>query len=170
MLYVASLDDDERAYFANQRGPMAARLCEATGLAAEQRAEGVALTDESGTLTDVAMPSEGTDAHATLLVAEHLAARLRAGETGVVTEDALAAFLRAATDRYGRFWRKSAREPGAERELAQAALDRLLKLRLVARDGRNVRPLAAIARFSLGEAEVRQREAGGTVSDTSTLF
>ena len=39
----------------------------------QQRAEGVALTDETGSLTDVAMPSEGTDAHVTLLVAEYLA-------------------------------------------------------------------------------------------------
>jgi len=170
VLYADSLDDDERAYFANQRGAMAARLCEAAGLVAEQRAEGLALTDEAGTLTDVAMPSEGTDAHATLLVAEHLAARLRAGDAGVATEDAIAAFLRDATDRYGRFWRKSAREPGAERELAQAALDRLCKLRLVAREGRNVRPLPAIARFALGEAEVRQREAGGDAADTGALF
>jgi hypothetical protein len=56
---------------------MAARLCEATGLVAEQRAEGLALTDTSGQLTHVAMPAEGTDAHAPLLVAEHLAYRQR---------------------------------------------------------------------------------------------
>lgn len=170
VLYADSLDDDERAYFTNQRGAMAARLCEATGLVAEQRAEGVALTDEAGTLTDVAMPSEGTDAHATLLVAEYLAARLRVGEAVVATEDAIAAFLREATDRYGRFWRKSAREPGAECELAQTALDRLRKLRLVAREGRDVRPLPAIARFALGEAEVRQSQPDGAAADTGALF
>lgn len=43
---------------------MASRLCDALGLVAEQRAEGLALTDESGQLTDVAMPAEGTEAHA----------------------------------------------------------------------------------------------------------
>ena len=62
---------EARAYFVNQRGAMAARLCEAAGLVAEQRAEGLALVDETGSLTDVAMPAEGTDAHATLLVAEY---------------------------------------------------------------------------------------------------
>lgn len=70
VVYIDSLDAEARAYFINQRGVMAARLCDATGLIAEQRAEGLALADEAGALTDVAMPAEGTDAHATLLVAE----------------------------------------------------------------------------------------------------
>ncbi|MBK7004845.1 MAG: TIGR02678 family protein [Burkholderiales bacterium] len=77
VVYTSTLDAEAQAYFTNQRGAMAARLCEATGLAPEQRAEGLALTDETGQLTDVAMPAEGTEAHATLLVAEHLANTLR---------------------------------------------------------------------------------------------
>ena len=76
-VYVEELTPEARAYFINQRGAMAARLCEATGLVAEQRAEGVALVDQAGMLTDVAMPAEGTDAHVTLLVAEYLAAGCR---------------------------------------------------------------------------------------------
>ena len=166
VVYADSLDTETLAYFANQRGAMAARLCDATGLAAEQRAEGLALTDEAGTLTDVAMPAEGTDAHVTLLVAEHLASRARQGGTNTFTTDAaVAAFVRGATERYGRFWRKSAREPGAERELAQTALERLHKLQLVMRDADRIRALPAIARFALGGAEVqasatRNREPG----------
>ena len=38
VVYLDGLDGDLRAYFANQRGPMASRLCEAAGLVAEQRA------------------------------------------------------------------------------------------------------------------------------------
>ena len=72
VVYIDTLDPETRAYFVNQRGAMAARLCDAAGLVAEQRAEGLALVDETGVLTDVAMPAEGTDAHATLLVAEYL--------------------------------------------------------------------------------------------------
>ena len=166
VVYADSLDTETLAYFANQRGAMAARLCDAAGLAAEQRAEGLALTDDDGTLTDVAMPAEGTDAHVTLLVAEHLASRARQGGTNTFTTDAaVAAFVRGATERYGRFWRKSAREPGAERELAQTALERLHKLQLVMRDADRIRALPAIARFALGDAEVqasatRNREPG----------
>lgn len=156
VVYTEALDTETQAYFANQRGVMAARLCEATGLTAEQRAEGLALTDETGTLTDVAMPAEGTDAHVTLLVAEHLAARAReAGSAALTTETAVAAFVRDAADRFGRYWRKSAREPGAERELAQTALERLDKLHLVVREAGQVRALPALARFAVGSADVR---------------
>lgn len=170
VVYTDSLDDETLAYFTLQRGTMAARLCEATGLTAEQRAEGLALTDETGDLTDVAMPAEGTEAHVTLLVAEYLARHVRTGEPGSITEDAIAAFLREATDRYGRFWRKSAREPGAERELARIALARLHELQLIAREADRVRPLAAVARFALGEAELRQRFPSPVTPVTASLF
>ena len=70
-------------------------------------------------------------------------------------------FLREAKERYGRYWRKSAREPGAEHELAAIALERLEKLQLIARTADIVRPLPALARFALGDAEIRDdREAG----------
>lgn len=164
VLYADTLAPDAQAYFINQRGTMAARLCDATGLTAEQRAEGLALADPSGHLTDVAMPAEGTDAHATLLVAEHLAQRLRRTRTPLhVAEEEIAAFLREAVDRYGRYWRKSARAAGAERELTQIVLERLQRLALIAREAAGVRPLPAIARFSLGEAEVRGTSAASQV-------
>ena len=157
VVYIEALDPDTRAYFLNQRGPMAARLAEAAGLVAEQRAEGLALADESGVLTDVLMPAEGTEAHVTLLVAEFLAGHLRNGQAAdpaALTETDIAAFVGSARVRYGSFWRKSAREPGAERELARNAVERLRKLQLVAVLGREVRPLPALARFAIEAAEV----------------
>lgn len=163
VIYMDTLDSQTRAYFANQRGAMAARLCEATGLVAEQRAEGLALTDETGSLTDVAMPAEGTDAHVTLLVAEYLAARSRGQVHGIGAADAFACvpeqeivdFVREAKERYGRYWRKSAREPGAEGELAGIAAERLEKLRLIERNADSIRARPALARFALGEADIR---------------
>lgn len=161
VVYSDALDAETQAYFANQRGVMAARLCDATGLVAEQRAEGLALTDEAGTLTDVAMPAEGTEAHVTLLVAEHLAERARQqGAGAATTDDAVAAFVRGTTERYGRFWRKSAREPGAERELAQTALERLQELDLIKRDAGSIQPLPALARFALSDADVKPAPTG----------
>jgi len=161
VVYLEALDEAQRAYFTNQRGAMASRLCEATGLAAEQRAEGLALVDEDGQLTDVAMPAEGTEAHATLLVAEFLARRPDpAGLQDV------AAFLAEARDRYGRYWRKSAREAGAEQELASIALERLHKLQLITHEAGGIRPLPALARFALGEADIRRPAA----ADTPSLF
>ena len=158
VVYLDALDSDLRAYFANQRGPMASRICDGATLVAEQRAEGVALVDESGGLTDVAMPAEGTEAHVTLLVAEFLAGRSRAltDNAATVTIGEVSVFVAGAMERYGSYWRKSAREPGAEHELARGALARLQKLQLVAWTGEFVRPLPALARFSVGESEVKR--------------
>jgi uncharacterized protein (TIGR02678 family) len=171
VIYVDSLDTEAAGYFSNQRGAMAARLCEATGLIAEHRAEGLALTDETGGLTDVQMPAEGTEAHATLLLAELLAGRMRdpQGSSSLpVTLDAAAAFLRDARERYGRYWRKSAREAGSEYELVETAVDRLEKLLLVRRDGVLLHPRPALARFALAEAEIRKRSAPD--GETGSLF
>ncbi len=178
VVYIDTLDADSRAYFVNQRGAMAARLCDATGLIAEQRAEGLALADEAGSLTDVAMPAEGTDAHATLLVAEFLASVYRqqtgpAGapgpRAGLIRHQDVVDYLRESKHRYGKYWRKSAREPGAERELAEIAIERLEKLQLIVREADTLYPRPAIARFALGDAEVRafrERDAPRAVADT----
>lgn len=153
VLYFDDLAADApmHAYFQTQRGVLAARLCEATGLVAEQRAEGLALVDEDGELTDVAMPSTGTVPHITLLVAEYLSSAERAAPGGSTGEDAIAAFLATARLQYGSRWNKTARQPGAEAELVQQALARLASLRLVLRADASVRVLPALMRFSVGE-------------------
>jgi uncharacterized protein (TIGR02678 family) len=165
VIYINTLEPEARAYFMNQRGAMAARLCEAAGLTVESRAEGTALVDEVGLLTDVAMPAEGTDAHATLLVADFLARgyRQRHSDPAIITHELAASvrmadivdFLRTAKLRFGKYWRKSARVAGAEVELTQTAIERLEKLHLIERHGDAVSPLPALARFALGEVEVR---------------
>lgn len=173
VIYFDELSEEERAYFLNQRGPLAARLADATGLVPEQRAEGVALVDEDGEATDVSMPAEGTDAHATLLVAQHLcsiySAREASGLSADVSVDELTRFLGVARDQFGKLWRRSAREPGAEVELAHQALDKLVRLHLVRVTDGMVRPMPALARFSLGEPQVhRVGERGAGAS--SDLF
>lgn len=131
----------------------------------ESRAEGTALVDEAGGLTDVAMPAEGTDAHATLLVADFLARgyRQRRSDVAVMASESAASvrtadivdFLHTAKARFGKYWRKSARVAGAEVELAETAMARLEKLHLIERHGDAVSPLPALARFALGEADIR---------------
>ena len=157
VVYADELPGPAREYFVNQRGAMAARIAEAAGLHPEQRAEGVALVDPEGELGDAQLPAEGTDAHATLLAAEYLAARLEAGDAGAVPHSALAAHLRAAGERYARYWRKQAREPGAEHELADIAAARLEALKLVERLDGAVRPRPALARFAFRAPELRER-------------
>lgn len=186
VVYLADLSEEDRAYFINQRGALAARLAEATGLVAEQRAEGTALVDEGAELSDIALPAEGTESHATLLVAEYLAGRLRefkrtaldgaqrgtpllanrndsgndsgiggddSGDSSSVPVPEVAAFLARARDTHGRYWRKQAREPGGEHELATAALQRLQALRLLRLQGSQATALPALARYTLGAVQ-----------------
>lgn len=158
VIYFDALETHERAYLLNQRGAMAARLCDATDLVAEQRAEGLALIDEIGALTDVAMPAEGTEAHVTLLVAEFLASHSREPDEQSVRHtwvSDVSAFVARAKNRFSTYWRKSAREPGAEVELARTALGRLQQLQLVSWQGESVRPLPALARFAVGETQFK---------------
>ncbi len=155
VVYLDDLDPAARAYFLNQRGAMATRLTDGTGLLSEQRAEGLALVDETGDLTDVSMPAEGTEAHVTLLVADFLCRMSRHVDAPQsATEADIANFIEAARARFGRYWRKSAREPGSERELAHIALQRLQKLRLVEVADQEIRSLPALARFAVDTAEV----------------
>ena len=79
MLYYADLNGGE-GLPAGQRGLLLRRLADSS-FVPEVRAEGIALLDPSGeTVTDLGMPEEGTDGHATLLVAEYLAAARGSGQ------------------------------------------------------------------------------------------
>jgi uncharacterized protein (TIGR02678 family) len=157
VVYFDELEPEARDYLANQRGPLAARLCEASDLRAEQRAEGVALVDAEGELSDAQLPAEGTLAHATLLVAEYLVEAVRGG-VSFVPEIEVAAYLRKAADTYGRYWRKAEREPGAEVALAREALCQLDKLKLIHVRQGAVCARPALARYSLGEPELKQAQ------------
>jgi uncharacterized protein (TIGR02678 family) len=153
VLYHDELTADESDYLASQRGPIAYRLAQAVGLTAELRAEGVALVDADGELSDKHLPAVGTEAHATLLVAEYLAREARVDRGKIHSLHELAAYLRTAADRYGRFWRKDAREAGAEIELATEAVSRLEALRLIQRLESGVQALPALHRYAISEAQ-----------------
>lgn len=161
VLYLDALDNDARTYFSNQRGVMAMRLADAAGLVPEQRAEGVALIDENATLTDVAMPSEGTEAHVTLLVAEFIASQPRPKQHEDLTPLSIARIAQYIVEVrpvHGNYWRKSAHEPGAEQDLARTALARLRSLQLIAMHGRNITALPALARFSAGPISLTMKK------------
>lgn len=161
--YHDELSEDERQYLATQRGPMSARLAQATGLVPELRAEGVALVDRDGELSDEHLPAVGTEAHVTLLVAEHLAAAARERPEGLASLPEIAAFVREAADRYGRFWRKGAREPGAEDALAEQAVARLERLKLVRLVAGSVEVRPALLRYGLGEPLLQQAASQGSL-------
>ncbi|MFF2848444.1 TIGR02678 family protein [Streptomyces sp. NPDC058001] len=151
VLYYDDLADDELAYLTRQRGFITARISELTGLVAEVRAEGIAMVDPLDDLTDVRMPEQGTHGHITLLLAGHLA---RADAP--VEPRKLASLVRELAVQHGGFWSKSAREPGAEPELVEQALVKLVALGLVVRTDRGVVPRPALARYAVGAPVVKE--------------
>lgn len=153
VLYYADLTSEQRAYLDTQRGPLLKRLTEATGFLAEVRTEGIALVDPTREATDFGMPEEGTEGHATLLLAEYLSERLQAGEEAV----RVAAAERRMAELIGEHkahWRKNVRDPGAERALTAHALHRLAALGLMRWHGDEVTPLPALARFGYLEPTI----------------
>lgn len=158
VVYYDELSETERDYLIRQRVGITQRLCEATGLVAEMRAEGIALVDPDDQLTDVRMPEQGTDGHATLLLAERLAA---SGATDVA---ALRRRTKKLAVEFGSYWRKTTREPGAENGVVAEALDRLAGLGLVRLNGpvdapdTIVEPLPALRRFAVAEPTFTERK------------
>ncbi|MFE3292661.1 DUF2398 family protein [Rhodococcus sp. NPDC059234] len=74
VVYADELDDAERLQLALPRTTADVELL--TGLVAERRAEGVALIDVSGRMSDVRFPSTGTIAQVALLLAGEIADRV----------------------------------------------------------------------------------------------
>ena len=155
IVYYADLSEEEREYLHRARAAILRPIAEATGLVAEMRAEGIALVDPDRELTDVALPEEGTGGHVALLVAEFLATRIRSGDR-CVPQDDIERYVREVAAVHGKYWRKSARESGAEVQLAAEALEFLFALDLARRTDGGVEPRAAVARFALLPARVEK--------------
>jgi uncharacterized protein (TIGR02678 family) len=151
VVYYRELSTDEQAYLARQRWHMLGQVVEATGFAPEERAEGFALADPFGDCSDLGMPEEGTDGHATILIAEFLAARLVGSGDITVGFGAIAAFLATKVDEHRRHWRREVTVPGREHEFAREIVARLAGLGLVRVSDESVAPMPAIHRFRLRE-------------------
>jgi uncharacterized protein (TIGR02678 family) len=155
VVYVDDLTEEEQSYFISQRPFLVRRVCEATGWVAEMRAEGVALLDPTGEATDLRMPEEGTDGHATLLLAEHLAGQLQEHGPAPISLSELHKKMLSWTREHNHQWRKGTRDQGAEVALVAMALSRLNGLGLVQVTPEGVAPRAALARFEYRPAVVQ---------------
>lgn len=160
LLAYDELDDDTRAYLTSQRARILSVVTEATGLTAEVRAEGIALLDDRGDATDLALPEEGTDGHLTLLLAEHLAAALRADGARPVPLADLAAFTAELATRHAAHWRKDVADPANAAAHTEEAMTRLAALDLVALTPQGVIPRPAIARYAVDEPVLPEARAG----------
>ena len=107
------------------------------------------MADDTGSLTDIRLPEEGTDGHVTLLLAAFLSKQLRSNRNVVVAFSAVEEHLRDLIQIHGSRWRKAVTGAGAETQLAEDTLWRLRALRLVRITENGIVPLPAIARYSV---------------------
>lgn len=160
------LEAAEEAYLTSQRHYLLRQIATATGLPVEVRAEGLAVIDAQGEMTDLAFPATGTLAHAALLLADLLAAPGRAAPAGRVTvpHATLQEEVAGLVARYGRHWSRAYRE--APRRLLADALERLAAMGLVVVRAEGVEPLPPCARFRAAALPARRDES----SETGGLF
>ena len=153
VLYYNDLDAESLAYLHRQRGLLLGQIEEATGLHAEIRKEGIAMTDAEGDLTDFALPESGTGGHHALLIAEYLADRARHAAGAAVGMTSLVRRTAELIREHRTRWNKEACLPGAEVRMTGETIDRLDALRLVRRNEDGVLPMPAIARYALKDAQ-----------------
>ena len=163
VLYIpGDLSEDAQDYFAKQRPFIIRALEDATGMEIEDRRGGIALADRYGDCTDIGLPEDGTDGHATLLTAEFLG-QLRLDRPGeIIPLPLIEAFLAEKAAQFRKFWRRDATAAGSERALAREVLHRLAALDLVRHVADGVLPMPAIHRY---RHELRQRSQQDTTSE-----
>ena len=149
ILYYDRLTDVERTYLSSQRAFLLSQIQEATGLVPEIRAEGIAMVDEAGDMTDLGLPEEGTEGHLALLLAEHLADHARQEGPVAVVYATLHRHVADLIAKHRSHWRKDVAEPGAEVALTNLTVERLEALRLVRRTDDAIVPLPALGRYAL---------------------
>jgi uncharacterized protein (TIGR02678 family) len=97
------------------------------------------------------LPEEGTEGHLTLLLATHLADRLRADPTFTTSVDDIVRRTRGLIREHQSHWRKEITQPGADRLFTMRVLTRLAGLALVriGADDDVVQPLPALGRYAM---------------------
>lgn len=154
VLYHDDLSPAEFDYLRSQRAFLARQTREMLGLEFEARAEGVACIDPDGDLTDLPFPGSGTYPHGALLLAEALAARVRASGDARVAHDEISHIVAGLVERFGRYWRAEVRDGDAGiGRMTAACLGRLGDLGLIESDDDGVVVRPAIARFAINVLE-----------------
>jgi uncharacterized protein (TIGR02678 family) len=154
VLYYEDLTPREFEYWSGQSERLLAELQRVTGLEVERRTEGVALLDLEGYWTDIGMPEAGTRGHATLLLAEWLAAQLRERSSPemIVPREEVVDFLSQRARELTAYWRKNAETPEGVEQIVAEATEVLEALGLVEVTRQGLRPRPAIGRFRVEDA------------------
>ncbi|MBD9703205.1 TIGR02678 family protein [Streptomyces sp. ID01-12c] len=174
VVHLDDLTDAEREWLRTRQRREAQAFSELLGLEAEIRAEGIALVDPEGDLTDLHLPGTGTVAQAALLLVERLVARLRPEDAGhpatggrlvigvPVPDGVLPDLLDELIDEYGKRsnWQQGHLEDRAG--FLAAVLDLLVRMRLLA-------PVGPVRADGHGVPEQQEESAadGRAVTDVS---
>jgi uncharacterized protein (TIGR02678 family) len=151
VLYFHELSDEERNYLDKYRGSLLREICDATGLIAEVRREGIAMVDAAGDLTDLKLPDQGTENHLSLLLVQWFAEcfRTRKGEAILISE--VEERVRNLIRVHRSEWHKDIREAGTEMRICEDALSRIRALRLIQVSPDGIVPLPASCRYAASE-------------------
>ncbi|MFI0348940.1 TIGR02678 family protein [Actinomadura sp. 9N407] len=145
VVYVADLPEDQRDWLRRNQRREQRVFEDALGLDTEIRAEGVALVDPRGELSDIDFPGTGTVAWAALLVLRELtAARDRDGQD--VPADRIEEILAGLVERHGKAW--AAQYTASPPLLYEAVTGLLRRMYLLAPVPGGWRLLAAAARYA----------------------
>jgi uncharacterized protein (TIGR02678 family) len=147
VVYVDELTDEQRDWLRRNQRREQRTFEEFCGLDAEIRAEGVALLDPAGELSDIEFPGTGTVPWAALLVLDRLVAEPPPDGGSADLSGRIESVLAELVERHHKAWAE--RYTGSPELLCQAVTDLLSRMRLIDRsgDGR-LRLLAAAARYS----------------------
>jgi len=147
VLYFHDLSDAERNYLEKHRTYLLRQISDATGLIAEVRAEGIAMVDDTGELTDLGLPEDDTYGQLTLLLLQWFADGLRNG-TAAIPISVVEQYVRELIESHRSEWHQEVCEAGAEMRLTEDAISRLRALRLIESTTSSVVPLAACGRYA----------------------
>ncbi len=165
VLYRSDLDTAEWAELRRRLSEEGAIFFEMFDVTIEARAEGLAVIDEDGRLTDSVFPRTGTVGHAALLLlAQATASHEPTSEVAagaVLHRDDVDAIVSELADGHRKYWSQLAEEPA---KLTDAVLDLLEDHHLVAVEGGTVVLLPAAWRYGIDE--VAAGGAGGAGKDS----
>lgn len=157
VLYLDDLGEEDRAYFATQRGRLERIAHELTGLQVERRSEGTALVARGRELTDRPFPARGHVKQLALLLAAALCARDREDGTTMAREE-VAGLARSLVAEHADHW---SWDPGDAASVARAtgeALAVLDDLRLAEVGDGGVQVLPAAHRYRAAVARLARSE------------
>jgi uncharacterized protein (TIGR02678 family) len=152
VLYRSDLDSAEWAELRRRMSEEVAIFSEMFDVTIEARAEGLAVIDEDGRLSDSAFPRTGTVGHAALLLLTQATAGLEPGSEevagAVLGRDEIEAIVTVLADGHHKYWSQLAEDPA---RLTDAVLDLLEDHRLVSVGGDTVVLRPAAWRYGIDE-------------------